>query len=156
MCFMTVSPLVVTQKPLFDTRTSYCVGYQELGTMEWDYNLLFQSNDIRWATRLLRRIQSYSICIQIFSILKVICQQQSYPFDLKAWPLPYFIYCTSMNKCPWTDKGPTPISGHTLGHNVKSKCSVSKLVNWHMIFRLCLMLSGLGNFGWLSYLEYEQ
>ena len=38
-----------------------------------------------------------------------------------------------------------------------SKCSVSKLVNWHMIFWIMFNVIWLREFcGWLSYLEYEQ
>ena len=39
----------------------------------------------------------------------------------------------------------------------ESKCSVSKLVNWHMIFWIMFDVTWFREFcGWLSYLEYEQ
>ena len=39
----------------------------------------------------------------------------------------------------------------------ESKCSVSKLVNWHMIFWIMFNVIWFREFcGWLSYLEYEQ
>ena len=39
----------------------------------------------------------------------------------------------------------------------KSKCYVSKLVNWHMIFWIKFNVIWFREFcGWLSYLEYEQ
>ena len=58
--------------------------------------------------------------------------------------------------CTWPNINPSNWQHSTLKHR-KSKCFVSKLMNWHMIFWIMFNVIWFGEFcGWLSYLEYEQ
>ena len=60
-----------------------------------------------------------------------------------------------VDKALWRDN-----SGNMIFSEIKSKCSVSKLVNWQMIYMIFWIMFNVIWFrefcGWLSYLEYKQ